>query len=345
MTRLARTTVALALVAGAIAVGAVSAAPHFPARIDLPPNPNSGAPWAAEGIFGQGHTFYAGDTTNGAVLKGDVRTGESSILVPAAAQGAKAALGVFVDHWNRLWVAGGGAPTGLTQRHAFVYDADTGALIKDILLTSAPGFGIINDVTVTKHAAYFTNTNNETNPQANVLFKVPLGKRGEIGTPTTVPIPFFGANGIEATKNGNTLYVVSLSLGTYYKIDTETEEPVQITLTENGNPAIAPRGDGLILRGHTLYAVLNLPNAAFPGMCGDIVKIKLHDHGTTGEIVDHLNNADDPLVNPATADLFGKYIYVIRRNFAPPPAPPCTTAGVTPAVRWMTRVDKHGEED
>ena len=80
-------------------------------------------------------------------------------------------------------------------------------------------------------------------------------------------------------------------------------------------------------------------------MCGDIVKIKLHDHETTGEIVDHLNNADDPLVNPATADLFGKYIYVIRRNFAPPPAPPCTTAGVTPVVRWMTRVDKHGEDD
>jgi hypothetical protein len=80
-------------------------------------------------------------------------------------------------------------------------------------------------------------------------------------------------------------------------------------------------------------------------MCGDIVKIKLHDHGTAGEIVDHLNSADDPLVNPATADLFGKYIYVIRRNSAPPPAPPSTTAGVTPTVRWMTRVDKHGEDD
>ena len=73
---------------------------------------------------------------------------------------------------------------------------------------------------------------------------MPLGKHGEIGTPTTVPIPSFGANGIEATKNGKTLYVVSLSLGTYYKIDAETEEVVQITLTENGNPAIAPRGDG-----------------------------------------------------------------------------------------------------
>jgi hypothetical protein len=30
-------------------------------------------------------------------VKGDVRTGDSSILVPAAAQGAKAAFGVFVD--------------------------------------------------------------------------------------------------------------------------------------------------------------------------------------------------------------------------------------------------------
>src|SRR5262245_39339191 len=338
MARAGWTTFALALLVGALVVSAPAAAPPFPIRIDVPSNPNTGAPWAAEGIFGHATTFWAGDTTNGAILKGDVRTGESSILVPPAAQGAKAALGLFVDKWNRLWVAGGTAPAGLTERHAFVYDADSGALIRDILLTTTPGFGTINDVTVTDDAAYFTNTNNATNPQANVLFKVPLGKHGEIGTPTTVPVPFFGGNGIEATPNGKTLIVVSIGLNTYYNVDVETGDATEITLSENGAPASAPRGDGLILLGHTLYAVVNLPNAAVPGRCGEISVIKLDPEMTSGAIVDHLNSADDPLINPATADLFGNYIYVIRRNAQPGT---CTTTGVNPVVRWLTRLDAH----
>src|SRR5262245_18943796 len=206
MSRLVRTTAALAVLAAAIAIGATAANP-FPERINFPLNLNGpaannpNAAWGAEGIFIAGNTFWAGDTTNGAILKGDLRTGESSVLVPAAATGAKAAFGVFVDKWNRLWVAGGGAPNA-NERHAFVYDSDTGALIKDITLATTTGcvvppgtplppqcFGIINDVTVTNDAAFFTNTNGATATQASVLFKVPLGKHGEIGTPVQVPIP------------------------------------------------------------------------------------------------------------------------------------------------------------
>src|SRR5262249_11261566 len=99
MIRFAWLTAAVAI-AASILVGATAAGTAFPMRIDFPPNPNNGAPWAAEGIFGQANTFWAGDTTNGAVLKGDVRTGESSILVPAAAKGAKAAVGGFLDKWD-----------------------------------------------------------------------------------------------------------------------------------------------------------------------------------------------------------------------------------------------------
>src|SRR5262245_54260973 len=107
MVRFAKLTTAVAIAASILVAATSAAGPNFPLRIDFPPNPNTGTPWAAEGIFGAGNTFWAGDTTNGAILKGDVRTGESSILVPAAAQGARNALGVFVDKWNRLWVAGG----------------------------------------------------------------------------------------------------------------------------------------------------------------------------------------------------------------------------------------------
>jgi hypothetical protein len=331
MSRLTWAIAAVAL-AASLLVGATAAGPRFPARIDFPPG------WAAEGIFGKGHTFWAGNTQTGSIYKGDVRTGEGSVLVDVA---GKSALGVFVDKWDRLWVAGGSG----AERHAYVYDANTGDLIQDITLSpTAAGFGTINDVTVTRDAAFFTNTNNAANPQANVLFKVPLGKQGEIGAPTTVPIPLFGANGIEATKNGKTLIVVSISQGKYYKIDADTAGCPDLVPGECEEIVLdqpAPRGDGLILRGHTLYSVLNLPNAAFPGLCGEVVVIKLHDHMTTGEVVEHLNSADDPLINPATADIFGKYIYVVRRNAAPGT---CSTAGVTPTVRWLTRLDKHGED-
>jgi hypothetical protein len=332
MSRVIRAAAAVALAASVLA-GATAAGPEFPARIDFP------AGWAAEGIFGKGHTFWAGNTATGSIYRGDILTGEGSVLVDVT---GKSALGVFVDNRNRLWVAGGSG----TARHAYVYDAETGELIQDITLSpTAAGFGTINDVTVTQDAAFFTNTNNAMNPQANVLFKVPLGKHGEIGTPTAVPIPFYGANGIEATKNGKTLIVVSIGQSKYYKIDADTSgcpvvvpgECEEIVLDQP-----APRGDGLILHGHTLYSVLNLPNAAFPGLCGDVAVIKLHDDMTAGEVVDHLNSADDPLINPATADLFGKYLYVVRRNATPGT---CSTTGVTPTVRWLTRLDKHGDDE
>jgi hypothetical protein len=331
MLRIAWATAALSILATVI-VGTISAAsPSFPARIDFP------AGWAAEGIFvGDGHTFWAGNTATGSIYKGDLRTGEGSILVNTT---GKSAFGVFVDKWNRLWVAGGGG----ADRHAYVYDAYSGTLIKDIVLASpADGYGIINDVTVTADAAYFTNTNSAANPQANVLFKVPLGNDGSIGTPTTVPVPFFGGNGIEATPNGDTLVVNSISQGTppgeYFKVDTATGAATEITLTENGAPASAPRPDGLILLGHTLYSVLNLPSGTVPGRCGEIAEIQLSPDYSTGTIVDHLNSATDPLINPATADLFGNDIYVVRRNGN---TATCSTAGVTPVVRWLTRLDAH----
>ncbi len=48
---------------------------------------------------------------------------------------------------NYIFAAGGG--TG----KAYVYDADTGALVQEYALTAPPTF--VNDVIVTREAAYF----------------------------------------------------------------------------------------------------------------------------------------------------------------------------------------------
>ena len=203
----------------------------------------------------------------------------------------RSAFGVFVDKWHRLWVAGGGT------HHAYVYDANTGAQIVDITLPDVAGSGIINDVVATRHAVYFTNTNSAANPGANVLFEVPLGKHGEIGAPVVVPVTFPSGNGIEVTKNGKTLVVASFSPfvapnppvpSKIYTVDTKTNAVHEITITENGAPASLPRADGLILKGHTLYLVLNLPNANFPGRTGEIAVVNLNHNFTAGQVVGHL---------------------------------------------------------
>ena len=117
-----RRLAAVVVAAGRAVLGGVPAAagPAFTEQIDLPHG------FAPEGIaIGQGHTFFVGSIPTGAVYRGDLRTGEGSVLVPAAA--GRQAIGLDVDSKQRLFVAGG--PTG----RAFVYDArqTRGQIVKE----------------------------------------------------------------------------------------------------------------------------------------------------------------------------------------------------------------------
>ena len=288
------------LVAATLVAATPAASPNFPARIDFPPG------WQAEGIaVGRGHTFYAGNTATGAIYAGDLRTGEGAVLVSAPA--CTSAFGVFVDNFDRMWVAGGRTGT------ACVYDAKTGALLARYQLAPS-GATFINDLYVTKDAAYFTDTT------TGLIYEIPLGVGGELGTTVEVlnaahPIP--GANGIEATPNGDTLVVVSITTNQLFTVDAVTGATSPIAVD-----APVLRGDGLILQGKTLYVVQNMTN-------GSIAVVNLSPDLSTGHVVGYLNADDAPLVNPATADRFGHLIYVVRRNNAP--------AGPT-RVFWLSRV-------
>jgi sugar lactone lactonase YvrE len=286
MRRFAWSIAAFSLVATALVAAPPAASPNFPPRIDFP----SG--WRAEGIaVGRGHTFYAGDTATGSIYKGDLRTGEGSVLVPGRVGGS--VFGVFADNRDRIFAAGG------RNCDAWVYDAATGAVIAHYTLTAPPCF--INDVSVTNSGAYFTNTIG-----LSALFKIPIGPNGELGTTTeTIPVPFTGGNGIEATADGKTLVAVSITTGTLYAIDTESNAASEIVLDK---PLV--RGDGLILQGKTLYYVENLPVGA------DVAVVELAPDLSSGTVGARLNSADDPIVSPATADRFGQLIYVVRRNVA-----------------------------
>ena len=153
-----RRTLLLTTLVAALAASAALAKTAFPETIALPNG------WQPEGItVGNGTTFYVGSIPTGAVYRGDLRTGKGAPFIPGG--GGRAAIGIEHDR-GRLFVAGG--PTG----KGFVYDARTGASIRELQLATGTDPTFVNDVVVTKRAAYFTDSNRA------VLYRLALSKNG-----------------------------------------------------------------------------------------------------------------------------------------------------------------------
>ena len=140
----------------------------LPDKIALP---NGFAP---EGIeIAGGKTFYVGSTQTGAIYSGSLRTGVGRILIPGAAAGTRAATGIEYEH-GKLWVAGAAGGT------ARVYDVKTRALVREYHLAPAAST-FINDVVVTKDAAYFTDS------QRPVISRIAHRPRRRAGCPHPHP--------------------------------------------------------------------------------------------------------------------------------------------------------------
>jgi sugar lactone lactonase YvrE len=288
----------LAVALTAVAASAALAKASFPPTIALPNG------WQPEGIaVGNGNTFYVGSIPTGAVYAGDLRTGKGRTLVPAAA--GRAAIGVEHDR-NRLFVAGGS--TG----KAFVYNAKTGALIRELQLASGGGATFVNDVVVTKRAAYFTDSS-----QA-VLYRVALSKSGApaaTSTAVTLTGDFrlvggFNLNGIDATPDGKTLVVVQSATGQLFRVVAATG----VTKLVDLGGALVPNGDGLLLQGKTLYVVQNQLNR--------IAVVALGKALASGKITRTITNAAFDV--PTTIDRHGKRIYAVNARFGTPPGPSTT---------------------
>jgi sugar lactone lactonase YvrE len=288
----------LALVFASITQAA--ARPVFPPVIPLP---NGFQP---EGIaVGRGTTFFVGSIPTGAIYRGDLRTGEGDILVPPHEE--RMAIGLDFDSRSAyLFVAGG--PTG----KAFVYDSETGELLAEYQLTPQENT-FINDVIVTREAAYFTNSFQP------FFYKVPLGPAGELLESPDIQaveligdfmqVEGFNANGIAATPDGKYLIIVHSSFGTLSRVDPETGYAALIPLS--GMADSVPFGDGILLEGRTLYVVQNQLN--------QIAVVELSPHLTSGEIVELIT--DDNFRVPTTVASFGRYLYAVNARFGTPPTP------------------------
>lgn len=270
---------------------------QFPSIIHLPVG------FQPEGIsIGKGTTFYVGSVANGSIYRGDVRTGEGALFVPGIAN--TAAVGTEVDGRNRLWVSGGPGGNGR------VYDAKSGALLATYdFRKNFPGMPtFINDVAVTKDAAYFTDSNNAE------LYVVPLGRGGRLPAPdgfTALPLagdfvlqPGFNLNGIEASKDGRTLLVVQSNTGKLFAVPVKTGVATEVDL---GTTSLT-NGDGLLRRGSILYAVQNQLN--------QIAVIKLDRKLTSGKLIDTITN--DNFKVPTTVAAFGKSLYAVNARFGEP---------------------------
>lgn len=272
---------------------------RFPEVIPLPDG------FQPEGIAaGKGTTFYVGSIPTGAVYRGNIRTGAGAVLVPE--QDGRAAIGMKFDRrTGLLFVAGG--PTG----SAFIYDGSSGKTIAVIQLTDSTET-FINDVIITRRAAYFTDSFQP------VLYRVPLRRNGRLPDPPVSEVVSLGGdfefvpgefntNGIAATPNGRTLIIVNSALGALYTVDPEDGEA---TLIDLGNETV-PNGDGILLHGKTLYVVQNFLN--------QIAVVELNSKLRSGSIERTITSPFFRI--PTTIARFGISLYAVNARFDTTPTP------------------------
>jgi hypothetical protein len=212
-----------------------------------------------------------------------------------------------------LFVAGG------IGGHVYVYSTRDGSQVADIVVGPATTF--TNDVALTRHAAYFTDS------FAPRIYTVPYG-HGRFGTPKTITVTgpagvsdpgTFGLNGIDATPDGSTLLVDHTNEGIVALVDPASGVSRKISLS--GGSLVPATPDGLQLEGRRLYVV--------EGFADKIAEIKLSGNLRHGRIVRTITSDDFEV--PSTAAVKGNLLAVVNAKYDlgfPPPfgpgAPPGT---------------------
>jgi hypothetical protein len=183
--------------------------------------------------------------------------------------------------------------------------------------------GFINDVIVTRQAAWFTDSINPA------LYKVPLDRDGSPGDQSDVEaVPLTGdivfgpdfpnVNGIEATPDGSTLIIVQSNTGKLFTVDPKTGVTSEIDLGADN----VGFGDGLLLDRFNLYVVQNFLNV--------VAKVSLSPDLSSGVVV---SRTTDPGFDiPTTVAQFRNRLYLVNARFSTPPA--------SDVDYWITKIRK-----
>ncbi|MGZ4536280.1 MAG: hypothetical protein ACXVXE_12095 [Nocardioidaceae bacterium] len=305
------------LVAPALALTTAAASPTT-RTVPLPDD------FQPEGIaVGTGSTFYVGSMHDGDIYRGSLRSGTGAVFIDVS---DRQALGMKVDQrTHRLFVAGGF--TG----HAYVYDTRTGATLANFAFAK-PGSTVVNDVVLTRRAAYFTES---FSPH---LYKVPLHRDGSFGTPDTITVTGpagvptasggFGLNGIAATPDGHTLLVDRSDLGALFTINPCSGSSHRIRLPKGSLTPGTP--DGILLAGKHLFVVENFANT--------LVDVRLSPHLTHGTV--SATVTDPAFEVPTGVARHGDELALVNARFdlgLPPPIGPGAPHGTSFDVAVIPR--------
>jgi hypothetical protein len=255
---------------------------------------------SAEGIAaGRGTTFYAGELETGDIFKGDIRDGEAARFIDVADfdAGQRRAAGMKYDAGTGLLFVAGG-DTG----KAFVYNTRTATPAGVFEL--APGF--INDVTLTRDGAWFTNS------VRGELYNLQVSRDGWQGRVETLALSGpaaelpggFNLNGIASAAGDRVLIVAHSAKQALFTVNPETGASAQIAGVS------VPNVDGILVRGKTVWTVQNFANR--------ISRFHLSNDLSSGALAGVIESGNFQI--PTTAALFGNTLAAVNAKFDEPAA-------------------------
>jgi sugar lactone lactonase YvrE len=278
----------------------------FPSTFPLP----DGFP--PEGIaIGARPYAYFGSRADGSIYRASLITGEGRVITQGP---GTPSLGMKLDQYGRLFVAGGNAGDGR------VINGFTGEVLITYRFTAEPS--MVNDVILTPEAAYFTDSRNP------FLYVLPFGADSSLPGPDSfIRLPLTGqivygpgnnANGIARTPDQSALIIVQTNAGKLFRVEPATGVATE---TDLGGESL-PNGDGLLLNGRTLYVVQNRLNT--------VAAVWVSVDGLSGTVVDRVSDANFDI--PTTAAQFGPRLYLPNARFTTP---------VTATTKyWVTAISR-----
>lgn len=287
----------LALASAALLAAPVSAAPR-PDTYFLP-----GDDVYPEGITADGSTFYVTSAADGTIYRGDVRDPQIEVLSDGEEAGRTAfgALGLDVSpDGERLVVAGGS--TGQVS----VLDTSDGSTVETYVNSGGETF--LNDVAVARNGdAYITDS------RRPVLYRLSAEQVAAGGGELEELINFdgtdfayvegFNANGIVITPDQQYAIIVQSATGLLFRVALTDGSVTQVDL---GGERVT-NGDGLELRGRTLYVVRNDDSDEL------VTKVRLRGDSARGTVVSE--TTDDDFAFPTTAAVAQGRLLVVNGQF------------------------------
>ena len=277
------------------AVAATGRAVPAPETVPLP------AGFRPEGITsGPGTRFYVGSVASGRILAGDLLTGQSAELLPAAT--GRSLRGLRWDaRTGYVWAVGSQGSEGIV----LAVDGGTGAIVS---VTAVPGAGFLNDLDVTADAVWVTDSMRDVLTRISAPGGVPTGDPATslaLGGAWPV-VSGFSANGVRALPDGS-LVLNNTTAGGLWRVPLPSGavEPIPVS----GGPGIVS-GDGLELNGNVLYNVR--------GAGPDSVAVVILEHDGAWSAKWAGNRSDETLSVPSTATVAGGWLWAVNARFGVP---------------------------